>query len=446
MSDKSYVWNPEILLALIKKEGISKKKIADKAGIKYASLINCTETANLHTPSINTIICLADYFNVSVDYLLGRPSDAVEAHEDTAEAHKDKKIDYSIYIYPDNIIHIILENTDPVSEDQEKAFVLAFSKLPKHLQAVLFLYYHDGLNQKEIAEKRQISKERARQLLKQGVNILKTQYHDLIKTGISNYIQQQREQAMSSSAIADENLIIEKATQIEDRSKELLNKLEKLKQVEKAIHSVESLFEIITDYFNNKGTAYDISDLIVRSSEERPYGGINTKTEELELSNRASNCILRAGLYTTDTIYELARTKGLYVVRNMGRKSVDEVVRNLKYLGYSFADFDPYYGHPEYKKTLEIPSNIDKTNFESHDDADSEPEIDESEFVEYDLEDDTLISETDEQIQPENDETSHIQNSSNLPDIPNYTSMKPTEKKWVSDALSRLLKHTDSEE
>jgi len=50
---------------------ISMQKLADEIGLKNRGTISQFET-KITTPASDTLIALADYFNVSLDYLVGR--------------------------------------------------------------------------------------------------------------------------------------------------------------------------------------------------------------------------------------------------------------------------------------------------------------------------------------------------------------------------------------
>lgn len=57
------------LKLLRKKRGISQQKLADQIGVSQQS-INKYENHNIE-PDIDTLIRIADFFNTSVDYLIG---------------------------------------------------------------------------------------------------------------------------------------------------------------------------------------------------------------------------------------------------------------------------------------------------------------------------------------------------------------------------------------
>ncbi|MHB8063289.1 MAG: helix-turn-helix domain-containing protein [Ruminiclostridium sp.] len=61
---------PEMIAELRKDKGLLQKELAQFLGVSIGTVSNY-ETG-VHNPEIETLIKLADYFNVSVDYMLGR--------------------------------------------------------------------------------------------------------------------------------------------------------------------------------------------------------------------------------------------------------------------------------------------------------------------------------------------------------------------------------------
>ena len=60
----------EILAELRQDKGLLQKDIAALINVSVSTISNYETGA--HFPDINTVIVLADYFNISIDYLLGR--------------------------------------------------------------------------------------------------------------------------------------------------------------------------------------------------------------------------------------------------------------------------------------------------------------------------------------------------------------------------------------
>lgn len=60
---------------LREKINISQYELADKLGIPRSTL--CNYEKNINEPSISTLIKLANFFNVSIDELVGRETDTI---------------------------------------------------------------------------------------------------------------------------------------------------------------------------------------------------------------------------------------------------------------------------------------------------------------------------------------------------------------------------------
>ena len=75
-------------------------------------------------------------------------------------------------------------------------------------------------------------------------------------------------------------------------------------------------------------------DVMVESSTDEKEKVLEMNTDELELSVRSYNCLKRAGI---NTVQELINKtpEDMMKVRNIGRKSLDEVLAKLKELGLS---------------------------------------------------------------------------------------------------------------
>ena len=71
---------------------------------------------------------------------------------------------------------------------------------------------------------------------------------------------------------------------------------------------------------------------------EKPDQGESTlkmTIEDLDLSVRSFNCLKRAGIHTVEDLVN--KTEGeMMKVRNLGRKSFEEVMQKLASLGYKF--------------------------------------------------------------------------------------------------------------
>ena len=72
-------------------------------------------------------------------------------------------------------------------------------------------------------------------------------------------------------------------------------------------------------------------DVMVESTTDEKEKVLEMNIDELELSVRSYNCLKRAGINTVQEL--INKTPEDMKVRNLGRKSLDEVLAKLKELG-----------------------------------------------------------------------------------------------------------------
>ena len=78
------------------------------------------------------------------------------------------------------------------------------------------------------------------------------------------------------------------------------------------------------------------ADIMVEKEETKKEKILDMTIEELDLSVRSYNCLKRAGINTVEDL-TLRKEEEMMKVRNLGRKSLEEVVGKLKSLGFAFA-------------------------------------------------------------------------------------------------------------
>jgi len=79
----------KVIASLRKEMKMNQHELADRLKISKSS-ISMYETEK-RAPDINTIICLADFFDVSVDYLLGTTAERVRAEEQLILSSENEK-------------------------------------------------------------------------------------------------------------------------------------------------------------------------------------------------------------------------------------------------------------------------------------------------------------------------------------------------------------------
>lgn len=97
----------------------------------------------------------------------------------------------------------------------------------------------------------------------------------------------------------------------------------------KIINDHMMLFIQLTDEAMNVET-------MVEKEETKKEKMLDMTIEELDLSVRSYNCLKRAGINTVEDL-TLRKEEEMMKVRNLGRKSLDEVCNKIKSLGFSFA-------------------------------------------------------------------------------------------------------------
>ena len=100
--------------------------------------------------------------------------------------------------------------------------------------------------------------------------------------------------------------------------------------------------KILSDHltvFTNLSDTVATSSTVVEKSAERPDAKLAMTIDELDLSVRSFNCLKRANI---NTVADLINKTGedMMKVRNMGKKSLDEVRKKLEMMGLSLASED----------------------------------------------------------------------------------------------------------
>ena len=83
----------------------------------------------------------------------------------------------------------------------------------------------------------------------------------------------------------------------------------------------------------------DNFEIMIEKEEDQKAKSLEMTIEELELSVRSSNCLKRANINTVEELTEKTEDEMLKV-RNLGKKSLDEVKNKLEELGLSLKETD----------------------------------------------------------------------------------------------------------
>ena len=93
-----------------------------------------------------------------------------------------------------------------------------------------------------------------------------------------------------------------------------------------------TLFTDLSDTIGNNST-------VVEKVEKEPDTMLKMTIEELDLSVRSFNCLKRANINTVEDLVNKTEEE-MIKVRNLGRKSLEEVVHKLTMMGLSLASED----------------------------------------------------------------------------------------------------------
>ena len=81
------------------------------------------------------------------------------------------------------------------------------------------------------------------------------------------------------------------------------------------------------------------TQVMIEKEESKKEKVLETSIEELELSVRSFNCLKRSGIATVEDLTNKSESD-MMKVRNLGKKSLDEVIAKLHSLGLNFAEED----------------------------------------------------------------------------------------------------------
>lgn len=303
--------NLDILENLIAQSGLPVYRIAEDSGIGGSTLNKILR--HNYPPSVDAMWALADYFAVPLDFLVGRLSkeETEKIQENFQENWKllqrstyerqivHKKAAYLQPIppgyeapWPYNLLDDIFDQpfTWVLTNDQEAGVNAAIERLSQREQQVLGAIYRDGQTLSQIGLIYRVTPERIRQIHKKAIRKLRAPVNrQLIEDGLEG-----------SKTIREER------TYISNRKRELIKERIELKKAEE------------------NGQPFN-SDPFAQPFEE-----------VIEPSIRVFNCLKRAHINTIYEIIESFKTGDIWKIRNLGRKSIEELMTSLGKFGIRF--------------------------------------------------------------------------------------------------------------
>ena len=106
-----------------------------------------------------------------------------------------------------------------------------------------------------------------------------------------------------------------------------------------AVSLAAKILSDLLTVFTNLSDAVATSSTVVEKVPDRADAKLSMTIDELDLSVRSFNCLKRANI---NTVADLINKTGedMMKVRNMGKKSLDEVQKKLEMMGLSLASED----------------------------------------------------------------------------------------------------------
>ncbi len=99
--------------------------------------------------------------------------------------------------------------------------------------------------------------------------------------------------------------------------------------------------KVLTEHLNLfvdlSGDALDGSPILVKSDDQAQTTVLSMTIEELDFSVRSFNCLKRAGINTVEDLISKSEDD-MMKVRNLGKKSLEEVIQKLESLGLALRD------------------------------------------------------------------------------------------------------------
>lgn len=287
---KSHAWDPSKLEELRKKEGLSKTDLALNTEIGYQTILRILKGES--APNTKTLQALADYFHVTTDYFLSSSGDNKSENADSSIKKQNRHAKrITSKPYPYNLLYDLYIDSEfappeTITQDQMDGLLAVLSKLSDPIRNDLRLCYELKYKMKDIAKADDVTPSRVQQRISLALSVLiQPSFFDLIHYGLLG------------------NQIRQKDLQLKLTTARIALLEEEIKKLKKE-HFLKSL---------------SISDL--------------------NLSIRSYNCLTRnlPEVRTLDDLYQYVAANGidgLGKIKNMGVKSVKEILGILRDHGY----------------------------------------------------------------------------------------------------------------
>ena len=314
-------WNSENLRTLVENSGMTQATIAEASGIPTASFrVYLTEEAQ---PPIERLMALADLFAVPLDYISGRCTkeecDAIEEsfadnfrflrrkdYENCTLKHVEqwKKPDNYESPYPYNLLDDIFGKTfdHVLSEDEANGLNYCLRTLNEREQTVIGFRYEKEMTLQQTGKELNVTQERIRQIQAKALRKLKSPVR-------LNYILYGKQGNL-------------RKRELDAREHQLNSRERQLVEIENRL----GFKRTEPDKADEKQIGYDEAR---KSNTSRNGLTYSEAFLDMELSVRSFNCLARAGFFTVADVIKAIRDGSIIKVRNLGRKSLDEIINRV---------------------------------------------------------------------------------------------------------------------
>ena len=216
---------------------------------------------------------------------------------------------------------------ETLNASQEEGLRMVLDGLSERERECVYYYYKDGLTLEGVGEKYGVSRERIRQLLAKAVRKMRhPARRRLIDYG--------PDMVAEESEYKKKREELDRLIAVMDEDERVLS--ERLRRVSEARLLLQE-----------NGMWYQGISVKEGSGDAKPsaidYQPITmTPIEAIDLSVRSYNCLKRRDLNTLGLVMDAARSGELSKVRNLGRKSLEEVLNKIKVI--TGEDYSALYG------------------------------------------------------------------------------------------------------
>jgi len=320
----------ERLKGLIERTGSTNAELERAMDISQPTFQNVIQGKT--APSVDFVMKMADFFGVSVDYLLGRCD--TEGRQGDYDFEEIRLESYERYLrhrrtefglraaladgyqspWPYNLAEEILGEEFPcvMTRDQMEGLREASAHLTEREQEYVWLYYKLGYTLEEIGKKYDTTKQWVRINIARGVRKMQ-------QPGLRNMVRY----GYSGALTRGENKRLEQENaELEKRNAYLKARIEANRKASEEM-------------------SRELEGQVMAPVVDVP--ALDISIGELDLSVRAYNCLHRAGCNTVEDIVKYCKDpdkNGLLGIRNMGKRSAEEVATRLRSFGIDISAID----------------------------------------------------------------------------------------------------------